>query len=184
MIYLALLRGINVGGNNQIKMTDLKVCFEKAGFSNVKTYIQTGNIVFESSTKDQSKLTTQIEQAIKKTFGFDITTLVLSHAQLRKIVTGLPVGFGDDPEWKYNVLFLIPPYEVDEIIKSIGELKPDIETLIAGEGVIYQSMSKKLFGKATTGKLAAKTTYNKMTIRNLNTTRKLLTLMDQTENGV
>ena len=184
MVYLALLRGINVGGKNQIKMAELKVCLEKAGFENLKTFIQTGNIVFRSDKQDPSKIADLIKQTIKKTFKLDVPTLVLNHEQVRKIVTGLPASFGKDPDWKYNVLFLIPPYDVDDIIKSIGALKPDIETLLAGDGVIYQSMSRKLLGKTTTGKLPANSTYKKMTIRNLNTTRKLLTLMDEVENGV
>jgi len=62
--YLTLLRGINVGGNNIIKMTDLKSCFENMGFTSVSTYIQSGNVIFKSDEKDNTRLTNKIEQVL------------------------------------------------------------------------------------------------------------------------
>ena len=67
--YLALLRGINVGGNNIIKMAELKGCFENLGFSNVATYIQSGNVIFSSTYHDEMRITTQIEEILSSVFG-------------------------------------------------------------------------------------------------------------------
>ncbi|RPI70922.1 MAG: DUF1697 domain-containing protein, partial [Ignavibacteriales bacterium] len=67
--WLALLRGINVGGNNIIKMADLKTCFESLKFSDVETFIQSGNIIFKSEEKDKFILTDKIEKALSKTFN-------------------------------------------------------------------------------------------------------------------
>ena len=93
--YLALLRGINVGGKNIIKMTDLKACFEASKLENVATYIQSGNVLFETAETDSVKLTRKLEQALSKIFSPYQARLVLcSHAKLRRIVREAPKGFG------------------------------------------------------------------------------------------
>ncbi len=66
-----MLRGINVGGNNIIKMADLKACFERMGFSNVSTYIQSGNVIFESTKKDAARLEKKIETSLSEAFRYD-----------------------------------------------------------------------------------------------------------------
>lgn len=179
MKYVALLRGINVGGNNKIKMADLKVCLEKAGLNNVRTYIQSGNVLFESAELDKALLTTQFEQTISKTFKLTVPTVILSEPELRTIAKNTPAGWLENPEWKYNYVFLKPPYKMDQVLTDIGELKPDIEAMTAGEGILYQGMSIKLFGRTTTGKLAGKPVYKLMTIRNHNTVTKLIALLDE-----
>ncbi|MBK8781165.1 MAG: DUF1697 domain-containing protein [Anaerolineales bacterium] len=77
--YLVLLRGINVGGKNIVKMLDLKSSFEGMGFSNVLTYIQSGNVLFESDEKDKAILTTKIEKGLSKRFDFLARVVVVSH---------------------------------------------------------------------------------------------------------
>ena len=108
--YVALLRGINVGGKNQIRMADLKACFEKKGFENVATYIASGNVLFDSGERSSTKLTRNIEKALTKTFGYEATVVVRSKAQLRKVVEEAPKGFGSQPSrYRSDVLFLMPP---------------------------------------------------------------------------
>jgi uncharacterized protein (DUF1697 family) len=175
--YLALLRGINVGGNNMIHMADLKVCLTIAGLTAVRTYIQSGNVIFESPEKDRNTLTKLIEQTIKNQFGADVPTAVFSKQEWQQIITSAPKQWGIDPGWKHNLLVMLKPYNMQQIVADIGDLKPDIEMLIAGEGVLYQSMSLALFGRTTTGKLATKPIYKRMTVRNYNTSMKLLTLL-------
>ena len=96
--YVALLRGINVGGNNIVKMSELKACFEHIGYQNVHTYINSGNIIFESSETNSQKLTNTIEAALKEAFGFELRVVVCSLEQLRAIVQNAPKGFGSKPE--------------------------------------------------------------------------------------
>ena len=77
MNYVALLRGINVGGNRKVPMADLKDCFEKLGHTEVKTYINSGNVIFTSETSDIQKLREALENEIEKTFGFFVDVLVI-----------------------------------------------------------------------------------------------------------
>lgn len=176
--YVALLRGINVGGKSLIKMAALKECLDAAGFEDVRTYIQSGNVLFKSSETNEDKLAEKIRATIKNTFSLDVPTVVISHARFKGIIKNFPKNWGENKEWKYNTLFLIPPYDLPAIIEMMGVLKPDIEALAQGDGVLYQGVELKMFGRSTTGKLAANPSYKFMTIRNLNTTRKLLELMN------
>lgn len=88
-IYIALLRGINVGGKNKIKMDELRKAMESIGFSRVQTYIQSGNVLFESKEKAET-LQTQIEQEIERVFGFSINVVVRTDKELARIIEGCP----------------------------------------------------------------------------------------------
>ena len=92
--YLALLRGINVGGNNIIKMADLKACFENMGFTEVVTFIQSGNVLFRSAEKDKTKLTKKIEQGLSERFSYKSRLVVVAHKELKKAVVEAPKEFG------------------------------------------------------------------------------------------
>ena len=161
-----------------IKMSELKECLEKSGLHDVKTYIQSGNIIFKSEIRNIQKLAKRIEETIEATFGLTILTVVLSHKQLKAVVDGIPKGWLENPEWKYNYLFLKSPFNIEQVIDDIGELKPDIEAMTAGKDVLYQSMSIKMFGRTTAGKLVSKPSYKIITIRNHNTVTKLLALLE------
>lgn len=174
--YLALLRGINVGGNSLIKMADLKQALEADGFDQVSTYIQSGNVFFESSSTDTSKLARLVSQSIERHFKLDVSVAVFSKAQWTTITNNAPKWWGQDKDWKHNLLVLLGKYDMDQVVDAIGVLKPDIEAMEAGDGVLYQSMSLKLFGRTTTGKLASSPVYKQMTVRNYNTATKLLSL--------
>lgn len=175
--YLALLRGVNVGGNNMIKMAELKAALEADGFSDVRTYIQSGNVLFMSDKKDTGTLAEHVKKSIAKHFAIDVGVAVFSKAEWQKVVHGAPAWWGKDVTWKHNLLAMLQPYDMKQVVAAYGELKPDIEMLLAGEGVLYQSMSFKMFGRTTAGRLAANPIYKQMTIRNYNTATKLLTLM-------
>ena len=109
-VYLALLRGINVGGKNKVPMAELKACFEELGCENVQTYIASGNVLFESS-KSSPELTEEIQEALPKRFRLDselIKILVLSRDQLQKVIDQAPKGFGTEPgKYHSDAIFLI-----------------------------------------------------------------------------
>jgi uncharacterized protein (DUF1697 family) len=177
--YVALLRGINVGGKNLIKMVDLKVCFEKQGFREVVTFIQSGNVVFSAAKAGVAALTNQIEVALAATFGGGAASLVLrSRKQLQQIVEGAPAGFGARPDqYRYDVIFLKPALSPAVALKSVPT-NPAVDTAHAGAGVLYFS---RLISKATAsrlGRIAGSPIYPSLTIRNWNTTTKLLRLMN------
>lgn len=179
MKYVALLRGINVGGNNKIRMVELRNCLEIVGFTNVTTYIQSGNILFESQSKNKHTLEATIEQAIKSTFGLTVPAIVLTAKELRHILENVPAGWMKNPSWKYNYLFIKSAADMGSIIKGIGVLKPDIEEIVPGKQVIYQSMLFSKFGQTTTGKLASSPVYKQISIRNHNTVQKLARLAEE-----
>jgi uncharacterized protein (DUF1697 family) len=179
--YVALLRGINVGGNNKVPMADLKACLEDSGLNNVQTYIQSGNVIFESDAKDETKLTADIEAAIEKTFGFPIVVAVFTTTEFKHIAQHTPKGWLKNPEWKYNYLFLKKPTTAQQALEALGDQKTEIEYVEAGKGVLYQAMSIKLFGRTTASKMIGTPIYKQMTIRNDNTVQKLVALLDETD---
>jgi uncharacterized protein (DUF1697 family) len=174
--YVALLRGINVGGKNVIKMVALKACFEDAGFKDVATFIQSGNVLFTASGTAPA-LTKKIETILGKAFNYQASVVLRSDKQLQEIVENAPKGFGSQPaKYRYDVLFLKEPLTASEALKSV-RTQPGVDTVQAGKGVLYFS---RLISKAAQSQLPRLTglpVYQHLTIRNWNTTTKLLQLM-------
>ena len=178
--YVALLRGINVGGLNLIKMTDLKACFETSKLENVATYIQSGNVLFESSETKREKLISRLEKALSETFSpYKGKVVLCSHEKLGQIVSKAPKGFGSQPQkYRYDVIFLKEPLMARDAIKSVAT-RSGVDQAFVGPDVLYFS---RLIAKATQSQLSRIVgfpVYQNMTIRNWNTTCKLLVLMDK-----
>jgi uncharacterized protein (DUF1697 family) len=105
--YAALLRGINVGGHKLVKMDDLKKAFESLGFQNVKTLLASGNVVFQAPLMSASVLTKQIEEKLKKIFGFEIGVLIRSIKELQRLDKANPfAGIKVTPQTRLFVTFL------------------------------------------------------------------------------
>jgi uncharacterized protein (DUF1697 family) len=179
MKYVALLRGINVGGSRKIVMAELREIMKRNGFEHVQTYIQSGNIIFESSERDVSVLVSRLEDLIKKEFGHAVPVVLLSQKELETVVDEVPSGWMQDPAWKYNYLFLQSSHTASEVIQAVGKLKPDIEKLTPGKRVVYQELLFTRFGQTTSGKLTSMPVYKIMTIRNHNTVTKLVEMIRQ-----
>jgi uncharacterized protein (DUF1697 family) len=177
--YIALLRGINVGGNALMKMTDLTAALTAAGLEGIQTYIQSGNVIFSSSENQTDQLSAHIQATILSAFGFTVPVVVFSREHWRTVIQAAPDWWGRDKTWKHNLLITLPPTDTAAALAAIGELKLDIEKIQPGPGVIYQSTSLQLLGRITTGKLASNPIYRRLTIRNFNTATKLLALLDQ-----
>lgn len=177
-LYVALLRGINVGGKNLIKMTDLATCFESLGLENVRTYIQSGNVIFSADKSDSAGLASRLESVLSNTFDYESTVVVRSDKEMKDIVKRAPKGFGSDPgTYRYDVIFLKEPLTASEAIKSIS-VKEGVDQAFAGKGVLYFS---RLVSKASSSRLTrivGMPIYQSMTIRNWNTTTKLLSMME------
>lgn len=176
--YLALLRGVNVGGKSLLKMADLQATLSKDGFQDVSTYIQSGNVLFSSTGTDKKRLADKISKSIEHNFKLSIDVAIFTADEWQEVVKAAPVWWGKDADWKHNLLVITNDIPANEVVTAIGELKPDIEAVAAGKGVVYQSMSLKLFGRTTTGKLASNPIYKKLTVRNYNTSTKLATLLE------
>lgn len=177
--YLALLRGINVGGNNLIKMTELKLSFENMGFKDVVTYIQSGNVIFKSTEKDKDTLTFMVEKELSNTFEYKSTIVLCSYDQLESVVHTAPDNYGTNPdEYRYDVLFLKEPLTSEEALKEI-KIREGVDNVYIGNGVLYFSRLISRAGQSYLNKVISLPVYKKMTIRNWNTTTKLLLLMEK-----
>lgn len=179
MQYISLLRGINVGGNNIIKMSDLKSAFGEMGFENVKTYIQSGNVIFSSNKKDISEIEKSIEKTLSERFNYVSKVVLISCGQLENIVKNAPEDFGSNPEeYRYDVLFLKSPLTAEEALSKII-IREGVDTVHAGEGVLYFSRLIVKAGQSYLNKIIGTAVYKEMTIRNWNTTSKLLASCDE-----
>ena len=178
-LYVALLRGINVGGNNIVPMPRLRACFEESGFGGVSTYIQSGNVLFESSTGSAAELTRAVEKALSETFKSDISVVLRSRAQMARIVADAPEGFGSEPaEYRYDVVFLKEPLTPRQAMKDVS-LREGVDAATAGKGVLYFSRLTSRVTQSRLNKIASVPAYKQMTIRNWNTTTKLLALLQR-----
>jgi uncharacterized protein (DUF1697 family) len=176
--YVALLRGINVGGKNLISMPSLKACFEANGFDEVMTYIQSGNVVFGSDTR-REELARRIEQMLAATFDYVPTVAVRSRRQMRAIVDRAPKAFGSQPaKYRYDVIFLKEPLTAQTAMRNVPT-KPGVDTAHAGTGVLYFSRLTSKATQSQLSKIISSPIYPSITIRNWNTTTKLLGMMHQ-----
>ncbi len=119
--YLAVLRGINVSGQKIIKMEALRTAMEALGFQNIKTYIQSGNLVFENPESDTETLEKAIHQQILTHFGFEVPVLVLEKAEMDKILTENPY-FSDDKDPKQLHVTLL---KAEAAAEKVAQLNPD-----------------------------------------------------------
>jgi uncharacterized protein (DUF1697 family) len=177
MKYLALIRGINVGGKNLIRMPDLRASFERAGFTNVTTYIQSGNVLLDSKLRNPAILSAALEQAVARDFGCSSLVVVITQQQLENVVAKTPPGFGSDPDrYRYDVVFLKPPVTAFEVLPSI-RLRDGVDGASAGNDVLYFERLTARASQSLFPKIVNLPAYKSMTIRNWNTTRELHRLM-------
>jgi uncharacterized protein (DUF1697 family) len=173
MKYVALLRGINVGGNRKVPMAELKRVFEQCGFSEVTTYINSGNIIFASGSDPDAY---KIQTAMKRHFGFEIDALVLNAAEIIAVAQAIPDEWLNDTEQRSDVLFLFRDIDSPDIIHDIG-YRPELETVHHVPGALITNVSRKNQSKSSLLKLVGTPLYRRMTIRNVNTVRKLAELV-------
>ena len=174
--YVALLRGINVGGNTMVKMADLKACFEDLGLQQVSTYINSGNVLFRSSQTDPRKLEAAIEAALTKQFSYNIRTVVRSLDEIRHMMRQLPKSWQHPEDKKCNVIFLSHTIDKPDILDGFNP-KPGIEEVYYHPGVLFWSAQTSQLTKSDMLKTASRPVYKEMTIRILNTAKKIYDLM-------
>lgn len=177
MIYLALLRGINVGGNNKVEMKRLKSVFERAGMAAVSTYINSGNVIFQSDTTNETELAATLEKAIEQAFGFHVKVLIRSHATMRMIASELPDDWVNDTTMKTDVMFLWEGYDTPGVLKQVT-VKPGLDRVKYVPGALLWSVDRPNVTRSGLLKIIGTDLYRHMTVRNCNTFRKLVSLMD------
>lgn len=174
--YIAFLRGINISGKNKVPMAELKQGFEKLDFGEVKTYLNSGNVIFSSDEDGAEKFTNQIEVMIKKRFALDIPVFVISKEELGNILYNAPDWWGNGNNEIYdNLIFIMPPATSAEVYSEIGEPKADLEKIKAYKNAIFWSFSRKDYQKTNWwSKTASSAISSKLTIRTANTVRRVV----------
>jgi uncharacterized protein (DUF1697 family) len=177
--FVVLLRGINVGGKNNISMAELKGCLEELGFANVKTYINSGNVLLESDRSAQA-ISRQIEELLPTKFKLDsglIKILTLSRDELGVVITKAPRGFGAEPTKYHSDTIFLMDITVKEAL-SVFSPREGVDRIWRGDGVIYSQRLSAQRTKSRLSKIMGTPAYKSMTIRSWNTTTKLLQIMD------
>jgi uncharacterized protein (DUF1697 family) len=174
--YLALLRGVNVGGKNLVKMADLRAGFEELGLADVSTYIASGNLLFRAPRQRREELAARVESELTRRLGIELKVVLLTEAQLRAVVEGAPRGFGAKSHL-CDVVFVRKPLTVKKTF-AVVQIREGVDRAWPGKGVLYFSRLAAKASSSRLNKVASLPEYKNMTIRNWNTTTKLLALME------
>jgi uncharacterized protein (DUF1697 family) len=178
VVHVALLRGINVGGNNLIKMSALREAFEALGHGSVSTYIASGNVLFTPKSAKKDALTRSIEAALAKAFAYESKIVLVSAKELAEVIAEAPRGFGQEPaKYRYDVVFVKPPLTPREALEHV-ETAPGVDDVAAGKHALYFRRLIAKAAKSKLSKLVGKPVYKNLTIRNWNTATKLLALCE------
>jgi uncharacterized protein (DUF1697 family) len=175
MRYVALLRGINVGGRNPVPMADLRAAFEDAGHTAVRTYIQSGNVLFEAGGRIDEDA---VEAVLERRFGVPLVVVLRTERHLRAVVDGAPDGFGQRPqEFHSDVVFLKAPLSSRQAMRVV-QLRDGVDQAWPGRGVVYFQRLSARRTASRMSKIVGTPEYKRMTIRSWATTTKLLSLLD------
>jgi uncharacterized protein (DUF1697 family) len=174
--YVALLRGINVGGKTLIKMADLKSCIEALGLDDVSTFIASGNVLFETGRRDAAGLEGEIERAIEERFGLQVKVVVLDRAAYARIVKTVPKAWVGDASLRANVAFVRRGTDAKKVVRELAP-DPAIEEVKPIGGAILWATKRDALNRSVMRKLIGGAAYKDLTVRNLNTTLKLHELL-------
>lgn len=173
-VYIALLRGINVSGQKLIKMAELKLMFEGLGFERVQTYIQSGNVLFESQEIRMELLRSQIEEQIESVFGFQVTVVLRTVQELERVVRDCPFRTEDWADGETLYVSLLAEVPAQPGIDWLLACNSEVDDYHFADTEVYvfcrQSIRKSMFSN----NLLEKKLGVAATTRNWATTRKLL----------
>ena len=174
--YIALLRGINVSGKNKVPMAELKKCFESLGVMEVKTYLNSGNVIFSSADKNVTALIDQVERMMQRELGLDIPVFIIPQEELADILRHAPDWWGTENKGNYdNLIFILPPATFPDIYYEIGAPKEGLEQIQEYQSAVFWSFSRKDYHKTNWwSKTARADIGSKLTIRTANTVRRIV----------
>jgi uncharacterized protein (DUF1697 family) len=171
MRYVALLRGINVGGNKKVEMKKLAALFETLDCENVSTYINSGNVVFESK-KSKATLCLELGKALKKEFGFEIPILVKTRSEMEKIAAAIPHDWKNDTAQRTDVAYLFGKIDSPKIVFALPFNRDFVDVRYV-KGAVIWNIARKNYTKSRLNKLIGSEIYRFMTMRNVNTAKVL-----------
>ncbi len=172
MTYVAFLRGVNVGGKSIVSMAASKEALVALGLSDVRTYINSGNVIFSTRASDAPRLTARIERALEQHTGMAIKVLVTDHKTLKKIVDAIPRNWVDDKTMRTYVLLLWQELDDRGILDRLP-IKPGIDELKYTPGAVVWRVDRENVGRSQMNRIVGTPLYKKITIRSANTMRKL-----------
>lgn len=177
MIWIALLRGINVGGNNILPMADLRAIMLDLKFKNVRTYIQSGNAIFESRSKDPEKLSKKLSDAIEKKFSFRPQVMIVEGSVIERALENNPFPQAADEPKNLHMFFMseAPEYFDQAYFKAIQ--KPG--ELFAYKDKVFYLYAPSGIWKSKIGAKVEKMLSVHMTARNLQTVMKLKSMLQE-----
>jgi len=178
--YVALLRGINVGGRNKVTMAELRRVLEGAGHTAVRTYLQSGNVVF-SSDAPRRTLEADVERLLDVELATPVVVVVRSAGELRQVVAGAPDGFGAAAVHS-DVVFLRSPLTPAAAMRAV-RLAEGVDRAWPGRGVLYFTRLSAARSRSRMNSIVGTPEYRLMTIRNWSTTTGLLALVDGDGDG-
>ncbi len=169
-----LLRGINVGGRNKVSMADLRTLLSDAGFADVSTYIQSGNVLLTAPAR--TGLETEIEALLADGLGLDLVVVVRTADQVRSVVAEAPDGFGTRPDvFHSDVVFLASPLTSEQAMRAVS-LRDGVDAAWPGDDVLYFQRLSARRSQSRLSVLASRPEYQRMTIRSWTTTTRLAEL--------
>ena len=174
--YVALLRGVNVGGKGMVSMASLAETFRALGFEEVRTYLNSGNVIFSAPATAEATLSARIERAIAADTGLTVSVLVLSDAAVRSIVASLPATWVTDAAVRTDVLFLWPDVDEPGLLERVPR-NPEVDDVRYTPGALLWRIDRVNAGRSRETRLVGSALYKRMTIRNANTARKLHELL-------
>lgn len=175
MTYVALLRGINVGGRSRVEMARLRNSFERAGMKGVRTYINSGNVIFRHAPIDVAALGETLERAVEDEFGFRVPVLVLDADRVAAIAAALPPEWANDASARCDVLLLWDGLEGADVVARAG-IRPGIDEAVSVPGAVLWRVERANAGRSGLLKLMGTDAYRRMTVRNCTTLRALAAL--------
>ncbi|MDR6906375.1 uncharacterized protein (DUF1697 family) [Agromyces sp. 3263] len=179
--YVALLRGINVGGRNPIRMPELAECFRDAGYEDVGTYLQSGNVLFQPGGRGRpggQKLEADVEAMLEQRFGMPLLVVIRSRDELARTIEAAPADHGS-PKLRSDVFFLKHPLTAEAALAEMPELREGVDAVAAGPGAIYFSRVAARATKTRIQKFMAMPVFQQMTVRTWGTCTKLLEKLDE-----
>jgi uncharacterized protein (DUF1697 family) len=175
--FVALLRGINVGGRNPIRMPELVACFRDAGYEDVSTYLQSGNVLFSADGKTGPKLEAEVEAMLEERFGTPLLVVIRSRDELAKTIEGAPADHGS-PKLRSDIFFLKQPLTAEEALAEMPELREGVDSVAPGPSAIYFSRVAARATKTRIQKFMAMPIFQQMTVRTWRTSIRLLEKLD------
>ena len=172
MTYVAFLRGVNVGSNGIISMAAIKAALAALGLSDVRTYINSGNVIFSTRASDAQQLTARIEDALEEHTGMAIKVLVMDHKRLKKMVDAILRNWVDDKTMRTYVLLLWKELDDRRILDRLP-IKLGVDELRYTPGAVVWRVDRENVGRSQMNRIVGTPLYQKITIRSANTLRKV-----------